>query len=77
MPFGSSSVDDIAIIGVSKVETLPQYSAGWALKICRPLINRTSRQSALTRWVIRMTAGCRNIQRRCSTSPVSRAERGR
>ncbi len=50
---GSFSVDDIAISGVSKVETLPQYRAGWALKICRPLISRTSKQIALSQWVTR------------------------
>src|SRR5215475_8407569 len=49
----------MARIGFAKSDASPQYRAECALKICRPLISSSVRQSTLIQWVSRTSNECR------------------
>ena len=57
MPRGTSATVTLVIAsqGSAKVDFWPQYSAGWALKICNPLISSRLITSTFSQWVNRVT----------------------
>ena len=60
--------------GLSKLVVCAQVSSGLALKICIPLMSRTTKQTALTQWQTRTRAECLKTSLPCGVACAGRAE---